>query len=81
MKKLILPLLLIGVLLSGCTGKSAVADYRVVPLPQDVVLSDEASFTLTANTPVVCSGDEVMLRNAHLLAEYIKENDTTEQLN
>ena len=73
MKKLILPLLLIGVLLSGCTGKSAVADYRVVPLPQDVALSDEASFTLTANTPIVCSGDEVMQRNAHLLAEYIKE--------
>jgi len=73
MKKLILPLFLIGTLLSGCTGKSAVADYRVVPLPQDVVLSDEANFTLTANTSIVCSGDEVMQRNAHLLAEYIKE--------
>ena len=73
MKKLILPLFLIGTLLSGCTGKSAVADYRVVPLPQDVVLSDEASFTLTTNTSIVCSGDEVMQRNARLLDEVMNQ--------
>ena len=73
MKKTISFLLLLGALLSGCTRKSAVADYRVVPLPQEVVLTHEQGFTLTANTPIVYLGDASMQRNASLLAEYIKE--------
>ena len=73
MKKVILPLLLIGSLLSACTGKSVVADYRVVPLPQEILSVDEAGFTLSASTPVVCVGDEMMQGNARFLVEYIKE--------
>ena len=73
MKKTISFLLLLGVLLSGCTRKSSVADYRVVPLPQEIVLTHEQGFTLTANTPIVYLGDAPMQRNATLLAEYIKE--------
>ena len=76
MKRAILPLLLLGVLLSGCTRKSAVADYRVVPLPQEVVLTEEGSFTLTGHTPIVYLGDASMQRNASLLAEYVKEKTT-----
>ena len=76
MKRAILPLLLLGVLLSGCTRKSAVADYRVVPLPQEVVLTEEGSFTLTGHTPIVYLGDASMQRNAILLAEYVKEKTT-----
>ena len=72
MKKLFLITLLGGLLLS-CTKESAVADYRVVPLPQEVVSVDGEAFVLTERTPIVCQGDEVMQRNAHFLAEYIAE--------
>ena len=72
MKKLFLITLLGGLLLS-CTKGSAVADYRVVPLPQEVVSVDGEAFVLTERTPIVCQGDEVMQRNAHFLAEYIAE--------
>ena len=73
MKKTFLCFLLMGGLLASCSDKKAVADYRVVPLPQEIVTTDGGCFTLTANTPIVCQGDEAMLRNAQFLVEYVKE--------
>ena len=73
MKKVILPLLLMGCLLAACADKSAVADYAVVPLPQEMVSVDGTGFTLSGHTPIVYVGDESMQRNAYFLAEYIKE--------
>lgn len=72
MKKFFLLTLLGGLLLS-CTNKSVIADYQVIPLPQEVVATGGEAFVLTAHTPIVYESDETMQRNAHLLAEYIAE--------
>ncbi len=73
MKKVLLPILFIGSLLVGCTDTPAVADYRIVPLPQEISPTDGDAFTINNNTPIVCIGDEAMQRNADFLSEYIKE--------
>ena len=72
MKKFFL-LTLFGGLLLSCANEVAVADFQVIPLPQEVVVTGGEAFVLTAHTPIVYEGDETMLRNAHLLAEYITE--------
>lgn len=60
--------------LTACADKSSVADYRVVPLPQEINVVDDEAFVLTGNTKIVCqSNDEVMKNNARLLSEYIEE--------
>lgn len=71
-KNAFLPLFFMGCLLMGCTQKPS-ADYRVVPLPQEISVSDAPSFTLSYHTPIVSVGNEDMVRNAQFLAEYIKE--------
>ena len=50
-----------------------VADYRVVPLPQEINLAKGEDFVLDGQTTIVCNGDERMQRNATFLAEYIEE--------
>lgn len=73
MKKVFLPFLFIGSLLIGCSDKPAIADYRVIPLPQEIKSTDDADFTLDANTRIVCPDDDAMQSNARLLTEYISE--------
>ena len=71
MKKVFLTLLL-------CCGMYAAtaqtADYRVVPLPQEIKMGEGAGFELNGTTAIVYNGDKAMKRNAQLLAEYLKEN-------
>ena len=50
-----------------------VADYQVVPLPQEITLNEGKEFVLNSQVAIVCSGDEAMQRNAEFLAEYVKE--------
>lgn len=73
MKKVLLPFLIIGSLLAGCSDNKHTADYNVVPLPQAIVETNDADFTLNNETPIVYSGDETMQSNAGFLSEYIKE--------
>ena len=73
MKKVIPSLLLMGSLLLSCTHAPTEADYRVVPLPQEVELTQGKCFTLSDKTPIVYQGGEAMYRNAQFLAEYVKE--------
>lgn len=73
MKKVLLPVFLIGSLLVGCTDETNVADYRVVPLPQEIASTSDAVFTLDANTPIVSPSDSAMQLNARFLSEYIAE--------
>lgn len=74
MKKNLLTVLICCGLLS-CTQQYESADYRVVPLPQEITLNEEADgFELNLNTSIAYpAGDETMQRNAAFLAEYIKE--------
>ncbi len=59
---------------ASCAHKAPVADYRVVPLPQEISLMDDEAFVLTGNTSIVCqSDDDAMKSNARLLAEYVEE--------
>ena len=74
MKKFAFGILFLCCALVSCNSNAPTADYRVVPLPQEVTGTQGAAFTLSAKTPVVYpGGDAVMQRNAEFLAEYVKE--------
>lgn len=56
-------------------GKKAMADYGIVPLPQEVVTSNGASFVLKSSTPISYSeGDTLMERTARFLASCVKSS-------
>lgn len=62
--------------LAVCTscGKEAEATYQVVPLPQEVSLTQEAPFRLTRRTQIAYpAGNELLQRNAEFLSEYIRQ--------
>lgn len=51
------------------------ADYRVVPLPDQINLQNGKSFTISKKTKITYpKGNEKLKRNAAFLAQYIKEN-------
>ena len=54
-------------------ANAQVADYNVVPLPQNVTAQKGKAFALTPQTTIVYSGnDQAMKDNANFLAEYIQ---------
>ena len=73
MNKVISSLIVVASLLYSCTHVPSVADYRVVPLPQEIQMTHGGNFVLNEKTSIVCQGDETMMRNANFLAEYVKE--------
>ena len=61
--------------LAACNNVTTpTADYNVVPLPQEINLSEGDGFELNGNTVIAYNGDDAMQRNAQLLAGYIKES-------
>ena len=53
---------------------AAEADYNVIPQPQQVTLTKDKPFNLSPNSQIICpSTDELMLKNAQFLSDYIKE--------
>ena len=73
MKKNIFAFAMLGCMLLSCTNK-ATADYRIVPLPQEITMTEGKSFTLSERTTIAFQGgNREMERNAKLLAEYIQE--------
>ena len=69
--------LLVGAFLAACTscGKEAEATYQVVPLPQEVSLTQEAPFSLSKSTLIAYpEGNTLLQRNAEFLAEYIGQS-------
>lgn len=53
---------------------AAEADYNVIPQPQQVTLTKGKPFNLSPNSQIICpSTDELMLKNAQFLSDYIKE--------
>ena len=78
MKKVFIGLAAACLGLMSCNDNSHTANYRVVPLPQEITETQGESFTLDKNTKIVYSGNEQMKRIAEFLAEYIKEKTTFE---
>lgn len=65
---------LCAVLLSSCQPKTEQANYQVIPLPQEVVLTEGNPFVINGETKVLYSaGNELQQRNAEFLASYLKE--------
>ena len=74
MKKFAFGILFLCCGLLSCSHSAQVADYRVVPLPQDITTPTGDAFVLSEQTNIVYPKDNaVMERNADFLAEYIKE--------
>lgn len=58
---------------ASLSAATAVADYRVVPLPAKIQQTDAPGFTLDAKTAIVYpSGNKALEKNATLLAGYLK---------
>lgn len=56
-------------------GKKAMADYGIIPLPQEVATSEGAAFVLKSSTPIAYpEGNSLMEQTAKFLASYIKES-------
>ena len=67
-------ILLAGTILAACAAcsKEAEATYEVVPLPQEVSLTQEAPFRLNKHTIIAYpEGNNLLQRNAEFLSEYI----------
>ena len=59
--------------LIACNDNTPTANYQVVPLPQEITVTEGTSFTLDETVAIAYQGDEAMKQNATFLAEYIKE--------
>ncbi len=58
----------------ACTAGQKSADYRVIPLPQEITEKQDKSFALNENVKIVYpEGNETMRKNAEFLADYIRE--------
>ncbi len=63
-----------GFLLLSCTSGTKVANYQVIPMPQEIVDGQKGAFTLSAHTKIFYpEGNEKMQRNAEFLSEFVKE--------
>ncbi len=61
-------------LFAGFTLQAAEANFRVIPLPNNIKTTKSGAFTLNANTKIVYPrGNAKMQRNAELLSDYLKD--------
>ena len=70
-------MLLAGTLILACSscGVETTANYQVIPLPQEVALSQESPFNLNDGTIIASpEHNELLKRNAEFLAEYISQS-------
>lgn len=66
-------LVVMGVMFA-CTVEQKSANYRVVPLPQEIIEKQDKSFVLNENVKIVYpEGNDAMQKNAEFLADYIQE--------
>lgn len=60
-------------LMSACSSVQQEANYQVIPLPQEIVATQEYPFILKSGVKILYpEGNEKMKRNAQFLAEYLK---------
>ena len=70
-------MLFAGTLILACSscGVETTANYQVIPLPQEVALSQESPFNLNDGTIIAYpEHNELLKRNAEFLAEYISQS-------
>uniref|UniRef100_UPI00359F3B27 beta-N-acetylhexosaminidase n=1 Tax=Prevotella heparinolytica TaxID=28113 RepID=UPI00359F3B27 len=68
-----------GVLASCSNAKKTVADYRIIPLPQEITQSTDGSFELNRSVKIIYpENNEAMRRNAGYLADYLKKATGTD---
>ena len=68
--------LLAGVVALACSScqTEKKADYQVIPLPQEVVLTQEKPFLLNKNVSITyLEGNLLLKRNAEFLSGYIRQ--------
>lgn len=72
-RKYLLPLACVA--LYSCNSNVGIADYNVIPRPNNVKTdtTETKRFLLDKNVSIVHNGDEDMCRNADFLSQYIKE--------
>ena len=66
----------VGILCS-CAGNKETkqANYRVIPLPAEIISAEGTPFTLTESTKIVVANDnEKMKRNAEFLSEFLQQS-------
>ena len=71
-------LVLLCICLVSCDKNTPTANYRVIPLPQEVTSIEAEDFNIDVKTVISYNGGKEMKRNAEFLAEYIKENTSLE---
>ena len=60
--------------LVACSGTTVQGDYQVVPLPQEVTVTEGSAFVLNAGVKIYYpAGNSEMAANAGFLAQYVKE--------
>lgn len=65
-------LVIIGVLVSCDNSKKTMADYRIIPLPQEIIKNADGDFKVSGNVKIIYpENNEKMRRNADYLASYL----------
>jgi len=60
-------------MIAACAGKTTMADYQVIPVPQEVTATSNGEFVLNQRVKILYpEGNEAMQRNAVYLADYLK---------
>ena len=60
--------------LCSCSGEKTAANYQVIPIPQEIVMTANGEFALNNNVKIIYpEGNEAMQRNAQYLAGYLKK--------
>ena len=67
--------MIVSICVSSAYADDVKADYRVVPLPENIKILGNKPFILDASANIVyANGDSLLKRNAAFLAEYINKS-------
>lgn len=72
-------LAIVGAMTSCNDAKKTTADYRIIPMPQEIIENTEGNFELGRGVKIIYpENNEKMRRNAGYLADYLKKATGTE---
>jgi len=62
-------------LFAATPNTKSAADYKIIPLPNEILVQQGPSFMLDKNVKIVYpAGNEMMKKNASFLSQYVKDN-------